>query len=99
MVRHGSPVCSASALLEKLFINLFDMQRVFDPAPYIVADHQARQLIAVYQHNALAQMLCSLLRRVGKSGGCDEESLGGLVPVQTPKKSRIAPGPILLPFA
>ena len=32
---------AGTALLEKLFINLFDMQRVFDPASYIVADHQA----------------------------------------------------------
>jgi hypothetical protein len=61
MIGHGQFSLYGFALLEKLFINLFDMQRVFDPASYIVADHQACELIAIYQHNPLAQMLCIFL--------------------------------------
>jgi hypothetical protein len=58
-----------SALLEKLLINFPDMQRLFDPATNIVLNHEASQLITIYQYNPLAQMFCCFPSRGGKSRG------------------------------
>jgi hypothetical protein len=60
-----------SCLFEKLFVNLFDIEGVFDPASGIVADHQTGELTAVYlvavYHDPLAQELCGFPSRGGKS--------------------------------
>jgi hypothetical protein len=44
-------------LLEKLFIDFLDVQRFFDPAPNIVADHKTSKLYSINEDNPLAQML------------------------------------------
>ena len=79
------------------------MQRLLDAAPDVVADHQTSEQNAIYHDYPFTQVLCSFLSRCGEIGGCDEESFGGLVPVQAAEKVtdcsrsdgialRIAPG-------
>lgn len=56
-------------LFEELLIDLLDMQRFLDPASDIMADHQTRELVAVDENNSFAQVLSSLFRRTGETGG------------------------------
>jgi hypothetical protein len=41
-------------LLEELFIHLFDIQGFLDPATNVVANHQAREQIAIDKYDSLA---------------------------------------------
>jgi hypothetical protein len=87
------------SLLKEFFIRFLYVQRLFDAAAYVVTDHQARKFVAIHQHNALTQMFCCFLRSRRKDEVVTKRPFVALCRSKLPKKSRIAPGPMLLPDA
>ena len=57
------------------------------------------QLIAIYEDNAFTQKLSGFLCRRGNVEVVTNKPLLALCPSKLPKKSRIAPDPILFPAA
>jgi hypothetical protein len=51
-------------LLEELLVHLLDVQSLLNPAANAVADHQARELVAIDENYSLAQLFgCLTCRR------------------------------------
>ncbi len=50
-------------LLEKVLVDLLNVQRILDSAPYVVADHELGQLLTVDENNPLTQKLRRISRR------------------------------------
>jgi hypothetical protein len=50
-------------LLKELFVHFLDIQSFFNPAPTPVADHQPGELVAINEHDSLAQLLGGLTCR------------------------------------
>jgi hypothetical protein len=50
-------------LLKELLIHSLDVQGFLSAAPYAVAYHQACELVAIYEHNSLAQLFGCLTCR------------------------------------
>ena len=72
--------------LEKVLVDFFDVQGLFDPTSNVVADHQPGQLLSVYENDPFAQEICSLPCRRGECRGGNEQALRGLVPIETPEE-------------
>lgn len=79
--------------LEKFLVHLPDGQGFLDAATNVVADHQAGQVRAVDEDDALAQSLGGLLGGWRERRGGDEDALAGLLHIQAAEEIADGPGP------